>query len=118
GLGAWRRGASVLLVLGSERLLLIVLAPGVLGSAAFLALGRPPQLEYAVWAALAATPLLAVGLALICTSRGTGPRRGGQPVPGPAPGRLLPPADLIGPLPSARRGLVAARLAIYPVRAR
>src|SRR5262249_17690072 len=87
GLGAYMLGATVLLVLGSERLLLIVLAPGVLGSAAFLALGRPPQLEYAVWAALAATPLLAVGLALICTSRGTGPRPGGQPVPGPAPGR-------------------------------
>ena len=119
GLGAYMLGATVLLVLGSERLLLIVLAPGVLGSAAFLALGRPPQLEYAVWAALAATPLLAVGLALICTSRGTGPRRGEQPVPGPAPGpatgRLLPPADLIGALPSAGFGLVAAGLVIYPV---
>jgi len=119
GLGAYMLGATVLLVLGAERLLLVVLAPGVLGSAAFLALGRPPQLEHAAWAALAATPLLAVGLALICTSRGTGPRRGEQPVPGPAPGpatgRLLPPADLIGALPSAGFGLVAAGLVIYPV---
>jgi hypothetical protein len=115
GLGAYMLGATVLLVLGAERLLLVVLAPGVLGSVAFLALGRPPQLEHAAWAALAATPLLAIGLALICTSRGTGPRPGGQPVPGPAPGRLLPPADLIGALPSAGFGLVAAGLVVYPL---
>ena len=55
-------GATVLLVLGAERLLLVVLAPGVLGSAAFLLLGRPAALEHAVWVALAATPLLALGL--------------------------------------------------------
>ena len=64
GLGTYMLGATVLMVLGAERLLLIVLAPGVLGSAAFLALGRPHYLEYAVWAALAATPALALGLAM------------------------------------------------------
>ena len=36
-------GACVLLVLGSERLLFAALAPGVLGSAVFLLLGRPPR---------------------------------------------------------------------------
>ena len=41
GLGAYMLGATVLLVLGAEGLLLVVLAPGVLGSAAFLLLGRP-----------------------------------------------------------------------------
>jgi hypothetical protein len=101
GLGAYMLGATVLLVLGAERLLLVVLAPGVLGSAAFLVLGRPPQLE--------------LGLALICTSWGTGPRPGGQPVPGPAPGALLTPADLAGALPSAGFGLVAAGLVVYPL---
>ena len=50
------------MVLGAERLLLVVLAPGVLGSAAFLLLGRPPRPSSTpAWAALAATPLLALG---------------------------------------------------------
>src|SRR6202034_2699114 len=53
-------GAALLLVLGAEGLLLVLLAPGVLGSAAFLLLGRPAHLEHAVWATLAATPLLAL----------------------------------------------------------
>jgi ABC-type multidrug transport system fused ATPase/permease subunit len=69
GLGAYMLGATVLMVFGAERLLLIVLAPGVLGSIAFLLLGRPAHLEYTAWAALAATPLLALGLASVRADR-------------------------------------------------
>ena len=41
GEGAYMLGACVLMVLGAERWLLAALAPGVLGSAVFLVLGRP-----------------------------------------------------------------------------
>ena len=44
GLGTYMLGATVLMVLDAERLLLVVLAPAVLGSATFLALGRPHHL--------------------------------------------------------------------------
>ncbi|HYB87327.1 MAG TPA: hypothetical protein VEC76_10780 [Streptosporangiaceae bacterium] len=116
GLGAYMLGATVLLILGAERLLFIVLTPGVLGSMAFLLLGRPPQLEHAAWAALAATPLLAIGLALARTSGGAGRRRGeGQPWESQPAGRLVTSADLMEALPSAGFGLVAAGLVVYPV---
>ena len=62
-------GATVLIVLGAERLLLAAAAPGVLGAAAFLLLGRPAELQHAAWAALAATPLLALALALARAAR-------------------------------------------------
>ena len=51
-------------------LLFAALAPGVLGATAFLLLGRPAHLEHVAWAALAATPLLALGLAVARTSPG------------------------------------------------
>ena len=38
GLGAYMLGATVLLVLGAERLLLAALAPGVVGATVFLLL--------------------------------------------------------------------------------
>ena len=41
GLGAYMLGATVLLVLGEERLLFLALAPGVLSAIVFLLLGRP-----------------------------------------------------------------------------
>lgn len=63
GQAAYMLSGCVLMVLGIERLLIGVLAPAVLGATAFLALGRPPQLEPVLWVALAATPLLAVALA-------------------------------------------------------
>jgi hypothetical protein len=115
GLGAYMLGATVLLILGAERLLFIVLAPGVLGSMVFLLLGRPPQLEHAAWAALAATPLLAVGLAVARTSGGTRRRREGQPWDDKPARRLVTSADLIEALPSAGFGLVAAGLVVFPV---
>ncbi len=106
GEGAYMLGAGVLMVLGAERWLLAALAPGVLASAAFLALGRPPHLQHVVWAALAATPLLALALAAFFT-RGTG---------SPA-GRLFEPAEWLGALPAIGFGLVAAGLLIFPVAA-
>jgi hypothetical protein len=116
GLGAYMLGASVLMVLGSERLLLAVLAPGVLGAAAFLLLGRPPQLEPAAWCARAATPLLALGLAVMRTSRDAGlPGRSGPAPAGSAGGQLIGAADLRGALPSAGFGLLAAGLLVFPV---
>jgi hypothetical protein len=125
-------GATVLMVLGAERLLLIVLAPGVLGSTAFLLLGRPAHLEHAVWAALAATPLLALGLASVRAGREPGfrgrpgessrrgergARRGKQAQLGPAAGKLFVVSELRGALPSAGFGLVAAGLLVFPVAA-
>ncbi len=120
GLGGYMLGASVLTVLGAEQLLLVVLAPGVLGATAFLALGRPPQLEHAAWAALAATPLLALGLAVARTTREAGLpglRRGRSGPAGQPGGRLLTAAELRGALPSAGFGLLAAGLLVFPVAA-
>jgi hypothetical protein len=102
--GAYMLGACVLLVLGAERWLLAVLAPGVLGSAAFLALGRPPNLQHASWIALAATPVLAVVAALVCTRGGRG-----------AAGRLVVAAELRAAAPAAVFGLLAAGLLAFPV---
>ena len=114
GLGSYMLGATVLLVLGSERLLCLALAPGVLGSTAFLLLGRPAHLEHATWAALAATPLLALGLAVARTSRGAGLRRRlGQARAKPT--KLLSAADVRAALPSAGFGLVAGGLLVFPV---
>jgi hypothetical protein len=132
GLGAYMLGATVLLVLGAEGLLLVVLAPGVLGSAAFLLLGRPAHLEHAAWAALAATPLLALGLATVRACREAGfrglrglrgrldlrrGRSGGTEEPGPAVGRRVMLSQLRDALPSAGFGLVAAGLLVFPVAA-
>jgi hypothetical protein len=105
GLGAYMLGATVLLILGGERLLLIGLAPGVLGSAAFLLLHRPAHLQHADWAALAATPLLVSALAAALAAREAG--RGGT-------GALLVPAELRAALPSMGFGLVAAGLLVFP----
>jgi hypothetical protein len=138
GLGAYMLGATVLLVLGAEGLLLVVLAPGVLGSAAFLLLGRPAGLEHAAWATLAATPLLALGLATVRACREAGipgprglrdrlDRRGERGLgllrrrsrlpgqPGPAADRLAVLSQLREALPSAGFGLVAAGLLVFPV---
>ncbi len=104
GQGAYMLGACVLLVLGAERLLFVALAPGVLGSAVFLLLGRPPDLQHLAWAALAATPLLALALALWRTSR-----------PRPPACRVFVPAELRSALPTAGFGLVAAGLLAFPV---
>jgi hypothetical protein len=102
--GAYMLAACVLLVLGAERWLLAVLAPGVGGSAIFLALGRPAGLEHAAWCALALTPLLAVAAALI-TTRGS--RRAG--------GRLFVAAELRSSVPAMAFGLLAAGLLAFPV---
>ena len=120
GVGVYMLGATALMVLGAERLLLVVLAPGVLGSAVFLALGRPPALQYAVWIALAATPVLALGLASVCTSREARPltKRGGAAAgTGLVASAGLGRADLRGALSSAGFGLTAAALLVFPVAA-
>jgi hypothetical protein len=102
--GAYMLAACVLLVLGSERWLLAVLAPGAAGSAVFLALGRPAGLEHAAWAALALTPLLAVAAALLVT-RGSGA----------AGGPLFRWRELRDCVPAVVFGLLAAGLLIFPV---
>jgi hypothetical protein len=127
GLGVYMLGATVLIVLGGERLLLAAVAPGVLGSAAFLLLGRPAPLTHPAWAALAATPLLALALATRRAGR-TSPGRGrhaatggGPPHGGPRTRRragwLVTGTELRGALPSAGFGLVAAGLFAFPVAA-
>jgi hypothetical protein len=106
GEGAYMLGAGVLMVLGAELWLLAALAPGVVGSAAFLILGRPMRLEHMVWAALAATPLLALAFAAVFTRR-----------TGNHTGRLFDASEWLGALPAAAFGLVAAGLLIFPVAA-
>jgi hypothetical protein len=122
GLGSYMFGATVLLVLGEEGLLFLVLAPGVLGAGVFLVVGRPSHWEHLVWAALAATPLLALGLAVARTSPGIGfpsrlPGRGkhARAKPPAATGKLLTAADLRAALPSAGFGLLAGGLLVFPV---
>jgi hypothetical protein len=145
GLGAYMLGATVLMVLGADRQLLIVLAPGVLGSTVFLILGRPAYLEHWAWAALAATPLLALGLAAVRVGRARGFRwgRGGHgnrtwrgifevgrlrswrrrressdAQSGRAADKLFAASDLLAALPSAGFGLLAAALLALPVATR
>lgn len=113
-MGCYMLAATVLLVLGAERQLLLALSPGVVGATTFLLLGQPPHLEHATWAALAVTPLLAIGLALARTirtarihhvSRRSAARRD----------ELLSLADVRAALPSALFGLVAGGLLVFPV---
>lgn len=106
GEGAYMLGACVLMVIGADRWLLVALAPGVLGSAVFLLLGRPAGHEHLVWAALAATPLLALALAMARSRPGR-----------PRAGRVLTGADLLAALPAIAFGLLAAGLLIFPVAA-
>ena len=107
----------------------------LLAGAVFLLLGRPAGLAVPAWAALAATPLLALALAAARATRAAG---GGSPGPGrhavarsgragrPGTGqartgreggRLVTGAELRGALPSAGFGLVAAGLFAFPVAA-
>jgi hypothetical protein len=119
GLGSYMLGATVLLVLGAEGMLLAGLAPGVLGSVSFLLLGRPATLRYADWAALAATPLLVTALAMARARRAagrSGAGRSGAHSSG-ARSRLVAGAELRAALPSAGFGLVAAGLLVFPVAA-
>src|ERR1700733_7409245 len=106
GEGVYMLGAGVLLVLGAELWLMLALAPGVLGSAAFLYLGPPPNLQHLVGIGLAATPLLAVLIAVIATR---GPRSG--------EGALFQHEEWTGAIPAVGFGLVAAGLLIFPVAA-
>jgi hypothetical protein len=115
GLGSYMLGATVLLVLGAERLLLAALAPGIVGATVFLLLGRPAHLEHVAWAVLATTPLLALGLAAARTSRGAELHRNKIKRPGSKPAKLLTMADLRSALPSAGWGLVAGGLLVFPV---
>ena len=104
GEGVYMLGACVLMVAGEERWLPAALAPGVLGSAAFLYLGRPPGLEHLAWAALAATPLLACVMALVITR-----------TPAPRSHQLPAPAELRAAVPAVAFGVVAAGLLTFPV---
>jgi hypothetical protein len=106
GEGMYMLGAGTLMVLGAEAWLLVALAPGVLYSAAFLALGRPTDLQHVAWGMIATTPLLALALAGIYT----------QPS-GRAAGSLLAEDEWLGALPAVGFGLVAAGLLIFPVAA-
>ena len=104
GEGVYMLGAGVLMVLGTERWLLAALAPGVLGSAAYLALGRPPSLTHPTWALLAATPVLALALAIVFTR-----------TPGQGFIQLPDSTEWIGALPAMAFGLVAAGLLTFPI---
>jgi hypothetical protein len=123
GLGGYMLGATVLIVLGAERLLLAAAAPGVLGAAAFLLLGRPAELTDPAWAALAATPLLALALAAVRATGAAGAGHGkhagtrGGPAGRARTGPLVTGTELRGALPSAGFGLVAAGLFAFPVAA-
>jgi hypothetical protein len=104
GEGAYMLGACVLMVVGAETWLPVALAPGVVGSGIFLALGRPVGLEHLVWGVLAATPVLACAIAVVC-SRNQG--RWGR-------GLLVKP-ELLAALPAIAFGVIAAGLLTFPV---
>lgn len=106
GESAYMLGACVVMVLGTQRWLPVALAPGVLGGAVFLFLGRPPGLEHLTWGTMAATPVLACVIAVLRTRR-----------TGPGTGRLLVAAELRAALPAAGFGVVAAGLLTFPVAA-
>jgi hypothetical protein len=106
GEGVYMLGAGVAMVLGAEVWLLLALAPGVLASAAFLILGRPPYLQHLTWWALAATPVAALVIAVVCT-HSTGKREG----------ELFQADEWLGTLPAVGFGVVAAGLLIFPVAA-
>jgi hypothetical protein len=106
GEGVYMLGAGTLMVMGAEGWLLVALGPGVLYSAGFLVLGRPPQLQHIAWATMASAPLLALTLALIFTQRA-----------GPRTGQLFERDEWLGTLPAVGFGLAAAGLLIFPVAA-
>ena len=105
GQAGYMLSASVLMVLGRERLIAAVLAPSVLGAAAFLLLGRPATLEHAMWAALAATPVLALLAAYAHT-------RPSQYTP---TGRLITLSEVRAALPRLAFGILAPALVVVPI---
>jgi hypothetical protein len=107
GEGVYMLGASVVMVVGKETWLPVALAPGVVGSAVFLYLGRPPQLEHPTWAALGATPLAACLIALVVTRK---TRKKGSRT-----GRLVLAHELRAAVPAIAFGLIAAGLLTFPV---
>jgi hypothetical protein len=113
GEAAYMLGACVLLVTRVEQWLPAALAPGVTGAVVFLALGKPADLQYQTWVALAATPLLACAIAVAATattrSRATAADRwGGE-------GGLPSRSELHGALPAVALGVTAAGLLSFPV---
>jgi hypothetical protein len=104
GQGTYLLAATVLLVCGKYRWLLVCLVPGVLASTGFLVLGRPGWLAHPVWWALGASVVVALVCAVVCTAR-----------PGPGGGRAPAAHELRRAVPHALFGLVAAGLLAYPV---
>ena len=106
GEAAYMLGASVLFVLGKERLVFVALAPGVMASAIFLSLGKPVGLTHLTWGILVLSPILAVLLGLACTgsARSTASRR-------------VPASELRNALPTVGFGLTAAGLLAFPAAA-
>jgi hypothetical protein len=104
GQGTYLLGATVLLVCGKHRWLLLCLAPGVLVSTGFLVLGRPGWLAHPVWWALGASVVVTLICAAVCTAR-----------PGPGGSRSPAGYELRGAVPYALFGLAAAGLLSYPV---
>jgi hypothetical protein len=103
GEAVYMLGACVLLVIGAERWLPAALAPGVTGATVFLILGKPASLEHQTFVALAATPVLAIVLAVVCTAGA-----------GPQVGRLLNSGELAGAVPAIALGVIAAGLLSFP----
>jgi hypothetical protein len=104
GEGVYMLGACVLMVVGAETWLPLALVPGVVGSGVFLYLGRPAGLEHLAWAVLAATPVLACAIAVVC-SRSKGRWTA----------RLLDQPELLAAVPAIAFGVIAAGLLTFPV---
>lgn len=105
GQGGYLLAATVLLVANAELWLCVALAPGVLGSAVYLLLGRLAGLHEPAWLALGATLLLATAFALARTSR---------PRPKPAR-RMVRAGELRAAAPSAAFGLLVICLLVFPL---
>jgi hypothetical protein len=106
GEAAYMLGAGVLLVIGVGSRLMLALFPGVVASVIFLSLGRPASLEHATWICLAATPLLALALAMAFTRSASR-----------SAGRSWSGTEVLRAVPSAWFGLAAAGLLAFPIAA-
>ena len=104
--GGYLLAATVLLVLGGERWLLLALAPSVLGTGAYLVFGQPRLLGTVPWLPLVGCAVLAGCLAAV---------RAGRLGRGGGHGRLVDGAELRGSFPHALFGLIAAGLLTFPV---
>jgi hypothetical protein len=109
GQGIYLLAATVLLVRKADVLLFVALAPGVIASMVYVATGEPTWMRTTVWFVLGLSVVLSVGFALERTALDQSTR------PEVVNGPVVTRADLVGSLPYAVFGVLAAGLLAFPV---